>query len=721
MNGSERPPGAAPVGPSAIKADWGRGETPDAAAALASHPEFLADKSAVLDLAYEEYCLRAEAGETPETETFCARFPAYRSSLRRLLTAHAFLALNSERLGAAPPVRWPEPGERRGDLTLVRELGRGAFARVYLATEASTGDRPVAVKFSFEGGSEALTLGRLNHPNVVPVLSARADATTGLTTVCMPFLGGATLTDVLDRAYPARGATGPGRGDLLWQPPRASVRAGDPVVEMPPPDRRLVRGTYEEGVALIGLQLAEALAFLHARQVYHLDLKPSNVLLVGNGRPMLLDFNLSADARNFVPRTGGTLPYVAPEQVGALANLAPAGQAADGRADLFSLGVILYELLTGTPAFGTLPRVPLREAAPLLLERQRAGCRPVREAVPGTGRGLAAVVESCLAFDRSARPPSAAAVAARCDGFWPAAGGAYVLARPVAGLLLAAAVAVAGFGALPRPPSPAERGRAAFRAGDYPGAQRLFEEALDADKNDSRARWSLALARLKLSESETAEEARTHVRLALEGFSAADGNDPRPETRGPHCLPFQSAFGSHVEAIFEYGRAEADGFQPAALYNDRAYSYLGRGQPDPAEADLATALRLDGGMAEAYYNRAILSTMRWRLKNDLKAAAAGRADAATAIERGVRSPDLFFEAAHLALTAGGADAREEALSLLRSAVEWGKDPASIKGDLEIGQALGSHPGLRELLDRPALARKRVGNPRLVLPVVSLTD
>jgi serine/threonine protein kinase len=719
MNGWERPSGAAAVGPSAIKECWGRGETPDAAAALALHPELRTDKSAVLDLAYEEYCLRAEAGEMPETEAFCARFPAYRSSLRRLLTTHAFLALNSGRIDSAAPVRWPEPGERHGDFTLIRELGCGAFARVFLATEASTGDRPVAVKFSFEGDAEARTLGRLNHPNVVPVLSARADGATGLTTVCMPFLGAATLTDVLDRAYPAADAAPPRRAAVFLEAAHAAARADDPAIEAAPPDRRMARGSYEEGVALVGLELAEALAFLHAREVYHLDLKPSNVLLVGNGRPMLLDFNLSADARNLAPRTGGTLPYVAPEQVAVLANLAPAAQAVDGRADLFSLGAILYELLTGTPAFGTLPRLPLRDAATLLMERQRAGCRPLREAAPGTSRGLAAVVESCLAFDRSARPASATAVAAALRQFLAGRRRAQ-LARPVAGLLLAAVAGVAGFGALPRPPSLAERGREAFRAGKYGEAERLFEQALDANKNDSSTRWSLALTRLKLSELESREEANWHVRLAHEGFAAAEGANPRPETTAliAYCL---SRLAFHDEAIFEYGRAKAGGFECAALYNDRAYSYLKRNQAEPAEGDLETALRLQPDMGEAYYNRAVLSAQRSGQKPDRKTAAAGRADALAAIEWGVRSPDLYFDAANFTLEEGGSNASEEALSLLRKAVELGKEPRSIKGDLQINRALGAHPGLRELLALPEPTRKRVGNPRLVLPVTSLTD
>src|SRR5262249_11565478 len=148
MNAPERPAAAPRTPASAIKDSWCRGADPDAAAALALRPELWDDKSVVLDLAYEEYCLRADAGTAPDPDSFCARFPPYRSSLHRLLAAHQFLAANSELLGPAPAAQWPEPGERWGDFALARELGRGAFARVYLAAEASAGDRPVALKLS---------------------------------------------------------------------------------------------------------------------------------------------------------------------------------------------------------------------------------------------------------------------------------------------------------------------------------------------------------------------------------------------------------------------------------------------------------------------------------------------------------------------------------------------------------------------------------------------
>ena len=286
-------------------------------------------KSLVLDLAYDEYCLRCDAGEAPDLDAFCARFPTFGTSVYRLLAMHRHMAEDERCLAEAPAVRWPAPGERLADLMVLRELGRGAFARVYLALEESTGARPVAVKFSPEGDAEARTMGRLAHPNIVPVLSARFEEAVGLTAVCMPFLGAATLIDLLDHAYPTPDAAPPREAAVIREAIRSAACSDDPppsVVAwsetMPQPGNRSLTvaartiedGLYADGVARIAWQLADALAFLHKEGVVHRDLKPSNVLLRPDGQALLLDFNLSADARAAGPRLGGTLPYMAPEQ-----------------------------------------------------------------------------------------------------------------------------------------------------------------------------------------------------------------------------------------------------------------------------------------------------------------------------------------------------------------------------------------------------------------------
>ena len=108
------------------------------------------------------------------------------------------------------------------------------------------------------------------------------------------------------------------------------------------PRRRLA---LNESVRLVR-DLADGLANAHKRGIIHRDLKPANVLLADDGRPMLLDFNLAdgALAGDEASLTvGGTLPYMAPEHLDAVRS----GAAVDARCDLFALGVILFELLTG--------------------------------------------------------------------------------------------------------------------------------------------------------------------------------------------------------------------------------------------------------------------------------------------------------------------------------------------------------------------------------------
>ena len=146
-----------------IKDRWGQGASPDAQEALNQHPELLAEKSVVLDLAYEEYCQRLEAGEKVDPDLFCERFPAHRTSLRRLLQAHRFLDENSHFLVALRTPAWPEPGTTFLGFALQRELGRGAFARVYLATQPALGERQVALKVAQRGKQEAKTLARIAH------------------------------------------------------------------------------------------------------------------------------------------------------------------------------------------------------------------------------------------------------------------------------------------------------------------------------------------------------------------------------------------------------------------------------------------------------------------------------------------------------------------------------------------------------------------------------
>src|SRR5262249_50205413 len=99
-----------------------------------------------------------------------------------------------------PPLVLPRNGDAVGGFVIVGELGRGAFARVYLAKQESLGHRLVALKVSRAEGDGPQILARLQHTHIVPIHSEHDDPHTGLRLMCMPFLGGANLAQILEAA-----------------------------------------------------------------------------------------------------------------------------------------------------------------------------------------------------------------------------------------------------------------------------------------------------------------------------------------------------------------------------------------------------------------------------------------------------------------------------------------------------------------------------------------
>ena len=194
----------------------------------------------------------------------------------------------------------------------------------------------------------------------------------------MPYLGQRRPSPRSSSTPAARRRARPSRARVLLEACRdPAAQHGAAGGRTPRPAPPAAQGTYVDAVVHLTAQLADALAFIHARGVCHRDLKPSNILLDTTGRPRLLDFNLSADDRYQDVRAGGTLPYMAPEQLRRLTGDPPPPTPA---ADLFSLGVLGYELLAGagTP-FGNLPpQLPGGELLGHLLRlRQDRGPRPL--------------------------------------------------------------------------------------------------------------------------------------------------------------------------------------------------------------------------------------------------------------------------------------------------------------------------------------------------------
>ncbi|MGE3821594.1 MAG: protein kinase, partial [Isosphaeraceae bacterium] len=386
---------------------WEAGERAMAAEYLQAIPGL--SPEAVVALLYEEFCLREEAGERPETRRYLESHPEHAPALRRILEIHGLVGSGTSTAFVPQTTGpgFPSAGETIAGFRLVEELGRGAFARVFLAEERQLADRPVALKTSRAGSREPQALARLQHTHIVPVHSYRTDPATGLHLLCMPYFGRVTLASLLadPSAKVARGGA-----DLL----EALDRLGSQ--DPPPSGRAAVRATltpksYAQAIAWWGARMAEALEHAHGVGLLHRDVKPSNVLVTRDGLPMLLDFNLARDAvidandlEAAVP--GGTLDYMAPEQLDELAD--GVSDRIDARADVYGLGVLLFESLAGARPFPTArDSLPISELLARAAERRREGPPSMREWRPDVPSALEAVVARCLAPAPSDRYASA--------------------------------------------------------------------------------------------------------------------------------------------------------------------------------------------------------------------------------------------------------------------------------------------------------------------------
>ncbi len=371
------------------------------------YPELPAE--AVVELAYEEFLLREQGGDAPVPREYEDRLPEYSDRLRRVFDIHELVGSSgstSFRERFAPEVPFPETGQTTGGFRLLEELGRGAFARVFRAEERQLADRPVALKVSRTGSREPQTLARLQHTHIVPVHSYRTDVATGLHLLCMPFWGRTTLERLLADPQMPKARTG---ADVLLVLERLEPNS----LRVRPATRSVFASLpFARAMAWWGARMAEALAHAHERGVLHRDIKPSNVLVTADGVPMLLDFNLARDPNTEAagPSMGGTLAYMSPEHLDALAE--GHDESVDERADVFSLGVLLFETLTGrrpyrVPTGATSVAEALHRAA---AERREA--RPtIRETHPEIPTSLESVVLKCLAVDPADRYATAADLA----------------------------------------------------------------------------------------------------------------------------------------------------------------------------------------------------------------------------------------------------------------------------------------------------------------------
>lgn len=259
-----------------------------------------------------------------------------------------------------------KPGTILGPYTITAPIGAGGMGEVYRASDARIG-RDVAIKvlprsmmrdpeFLRRFEQEARSAGMLNHPNLLTIFDV-SDAA-GLPYIVSELLEGETLRDRLDR------------GSI--------------------PHRK---------VADYGLQLAQGLAAAHEKDLVHRDLKPENIFITNEGRVKILDFGLAKVSAQAIPAASGgltepgmvlgTVGYMSPEQV--------RGEPLDPRSDIFTLGAILYEMLSGGRAF---KRESSIETLSAILREDPIDLIEINANVPPA---LERVVRRCLEKNKSQR------------------------------------------------------------------------------------------------------------------------------------------------------------------------------------------------------------------------------------------------------------------------------------------------------------------------------
>ncbi|MEU0542397.1 serine/threonine-protein kinase [Nocardia sp. NPDC005978] len=314
-----------------------------------------------------------------------------------------------------------EVGDRVDDFDLLVELGAGAFARVFLARQRSM-QRLVAVKVSQNHGTESETLAQLDHENIVRVFDQRLMVERELKLMYMQYLPGGTLSKVLSLVRERPVAERDGR--VLLDAVDTAMRDKGGLAPSESLTRAAVAAmSWPETVAWLGSRLARALDYAADNGVLHRDIKPANVLLTADGVPKLADFNISFSLHvagaSPLAYFGGSLAYMSPEQLAAChPQLPDSAEDLDGRSDIFALGVVLWELLTGERPFDDETRAGDSESSlerMLRLRRHELDRSRLDELPPDCPPTLRRVLLKCLAPRREDRWRTGAALAQQLD------------------------------------------------------------------------------------------------------------------------------------------------------------------------------------------------------------------------------------------------------------------------------------------------------------------
>jgi predicted Ser/Thr protein kinase len=403
---------------------WERGQLLAVEVYRAAAPELIDGPEVLLCLISGEMRLRGMSGAFLDPREYQSRFPGLEETLARQAEVETALQSSSQdeplsSLATQGFYSFEGPAlkvESIPGYEVLEELGRGGMGVVYKARDVHLG-RVVALKMILpEKGQtqdarerfkrEAAHIAQLKHPNIVPVFAFGEHE--GKSYFALELISGGSLQQLMRK-----------EGAKPWAPEKAA---------------RFVA------------TLAGALAYAHGKGIIHRDLKPANILLNDHGEPHVTDFGLArqleAPSHTIDGAVVGTPAYMSPEQAtGRTSEVGPP-------ADVFGLGAVLFQLLTGRPPYqGVDVQTTLRQA-------EVGKVAPVREVNPGIPRALARIVDRALATNPSERFQTAEALRQALEG-WLASGRRWALMAAAAAFVLLAAglswAALSGTWPLPGP------------------------------------------------------------------------------------------------------------------------------------------------------------------------------------------------------------------------------------------------------------------------------
>ncbi|MFO0941493.1 MAG: serine/threonine-protein kinase [Pirellulales bacterium] len=428
-------------------------QQPEVSRFLSTHAALFSDPNLRGELAREHYRLLRLHNVPVDRKTVGDKYQVDAQNWAELPLGNSIIA-------SSP---FPKTGTQFCGYPLIAELGEGALGRVYLARQPDLASRLVVLKVTRYLTTEASELAKLQHAGVIPVYSIHQHA--GLFAICMPYLGAITLAHLLRdsrvfgkskcddenqcrqlastlvssrlsmiastvRVTPA---SAPAQSDIqpseihsseqiktIESPVEAANIASQsdvtsPISPSPGEDsifqllglgelakslceKILSRPKMEAKVDLM-LGIVQAVSHAHQRNLVHHDLKPENILIANDGRPVLLDFNLAQSHQSQVSVGGGTIPYMSAQHLQSLQGSAKPSPTND----IFSLGVIFYQLLTGQLPY------PGNDVSALFKLTQDRRTLPINMQVfdGSIPPSLCSIVNRCLAFAPEDRYQSA--------------------------------------------------------------------------------------------------------------------------------------------------------------------------------------------------------------------------------------------------------------------------------------------------------------------------